>query len=197
MNGKDDVFMKQLLALALTLCLILTACGVRADTAAEDAAPSGGVSESAENPDGADAEIAPKADVPAPEAEAFRDLFLSCTGEQDSAGASLRSAIRAYELVQFAVDHQLGSVDAEELRAALLDGYTQMDEEARAEFNLNFAAYLTPLAEDAFTAWNSVKDTFADAGVEEEIQALVQTPGAFEDWNALRSYVFIMGNEMS
>lgn len=185
--------MKQLLA--LILCLALTACAPPAHTGGE--APSGAAAGEAGDLDGGNAEEVGKAELPAPKAEEFRDLFLNCTGEQGAAGSSLRNAIKAYEIVKFAVDHQLGGVDAEELRSALWDGYTQMDEDARAAFNLNFAAYLTPLAEDAFTAWNSVKDLFADAGVEAEIQALTETPGAFEDWNALRSYVFIMGNEMS
>ena len=190
--------MKRLFLLLLIVCLGLAACGgSETSSAGEDGALSGSTGVDAVSPDGGEAEIAPKANVPAPAAEEFRDLFLSCTGYQGSAGASLRNAIRAYEIVKFAADHDLANVDEEELRTALLDGYTQMDEDARAEFHLNFAAYITPLAEDAFTAWSSVKDTFEDAGVQDVMEELAQTPGAFEDWNALRSYVFIMGNEMS
>ena len=186
--------MKRLFVLMLVLCLGLSACGGSGASSAETNAAGDAAAES-EITD--DADSAPKENVPAPTAEEFRDLFLACTGYQGSAGASLRNVIAACQVVQFAVDHHLGSVDEEELRTALLDGYTQMDDDARAEFHLNFAASITPLAEDAFSAWNSVKDEYESAGMEEIIQELVQKPGAFEDWNALRSYVFIMGNEMS
>ena len=186
--------MKKLFALILCLCLGLSACGnPGVSNAGENAA--GDAAEGSEIT--GDTENTPIANVPAPTAEEFRDLFLACTGYQGSAGASLRNVLAACQVIQFAVDHHLGSVDEEELRTALLDGYTQMDDDARAEFHLNFAASITPLAEDAFSAWSSVKDEYESAGMEEAIQELVQKPGAFEDWNALRSYVFIMGNEMS
>ena len=183
-----------LLALCAAVCLAACGGGKTVSDAGESVSAAN-AAETAEE-DSADTPVS-LAGADAPTAEEMYALFLDCTGFQSSAGASLRSAMAAFALVQFAVERDLANVDADALRTAILDGYTRMGDDERAEFDLNFAAYISPLAEGAFTAWNSVKDTFADVELAESMEELAQTPGAFEDWNALRSYVFIMGNEMS
>lgn len=105
--------------------------------------------------------------------------------EQGTAGASLKQAIAACEVLRFAAGSDLAELGADGLKACLGEAMESVDEEARAAFEENLdgmAALLNACLED----WEANRPLFDDAGVAEEMDALVSDAEVRLNWEMLR-----------
>ena len=105
--------------------------------------------------------------------------------EQGTAGASLKQAIAACEVWQFAAGSDLADLGVDGLKACLQESLESVDEEVRAAFEENFdgiAALLDACLED----WEANRPLFDDAGVAGEMDALVLDEEVHLNWEMLR-----------
>ena len=192
---------KKMLAsvLSVLLCTGLVSCA-HTQTSMNGAANEPQTEESAAELPATDETPSGQEEVPPVTADDMRDLFDQCTGYAGTAGSSLHAARAASFCIAFANEHALAAGNPEVLRAAILDAYQSLEEEQRMEFDVNFASEIAPLAEAAFAGPDAEPDSyslFSDAGETEQIAVQIAAPDALRNWDTLRSYIFIMGNEMS
>ena len=121
-------------------------------------------------------------DVDAAPADVLAEVLIGCTGYTGTAGASLKEAIAAAELLAFAVEYA-GTENLEETvqsAKAVLSGEQAQDFEVSVE-GICF------VIESAFTDYDAIAGLFDDAGVAERMRELIQVQDAQSDWNALNS----------
>ena len=126
-------------------------------------------------------------DVPAEEFSA--SLFSKLTGlESGTAGSSLKQAQAAQEILSFAADMQIWNIDAYSRTAAITEAWNGLSDEEKALAKQNFDG-VAELLDKAFKDYESVRGTFEDAGVGEDMKALSVNVYAKRSWNALRDLV--------
>ena len=64
-----------------------------------------------------------------------------------------------------------------------------MDDAQKAEFDVNFAESLNGLANDAVQDYQSVADLFENAGLGDEMSALVSQDNVEVNWTTLGAYI--------
>ncbi len=104
--------------------------------------------------------------------------------EVGSAGYSLKLAKATYNILRFALDNQLWNVDTDELHANLAAAWEALGEERRADFSENFTE-IAALANDVFATWEDARYAFEDAGVSDEMTALLEDKALRPSWQAL------------
>ena len=116
-------------------------------------------------------------------------LFQKLTGlEEGTAGASLKQAQTAEELLTFAADKQIWNLDAYARTAAITEAWNGLSDEEKALAKRNFDG-VAGMIDKAFKDYESVRGTFEDAGVAEDMKALSVNVYARRSFNALRDLV--------
>ena len=119
----------------------------------------------------------------APTAQAVFDLLLDCTGYEGTAGASLKEALAAGELLAFAGQYKVA--DAGDLSEACALACAAIPLVQREELSMNLPQ-LAELIGEAFSGADRISGLFEDAGIAAEMQTLLQSDRAEAHWNALR-----------
>lgn len=120
--------------------------------------------------------------VSAPQtAHALAEALTACTGMAGTAGASLKQAAACTGLLGYAM--RLGAADAEPvwLTAIAQQAWTLLTADQQAELALNLPAMNGLLTADDPLA----EGVFADAGVGEDVAALLADEAALAHWTAL------------
>ena len=130
----------------------------------------------------------------APDAEAFRDRYFVPVAEwqQGTAGASLKLAARAAEVLRFADEYRMWDADIPALRQNMLDAWEALDEDTRRYFDENLPAVMA-LMESAMSEYPEVAGQFEDAGAE-YMAALAEDELTRQSWDALVANTYTMGN---
>ncbi len=130
------------------------------------------------------AESTPRA--PVPTAAAFAEDFFRVVGRfhPGTAGSSLGRALAACGAYRFAAENKLADTDPALLSAALREGRTLLSEEERGWFDENVGD-VAALIETCQNDWEEVRPLFDDAGVAEDMDALLKDPAAPDAWSAL------------
>ena len=116
-------------------------------------------------------------------------LFKKLTGlEEGTAGASLKQAQTAEEILTFAADKQIWNLDAYARTAAITEAWSGLSDEEKALAKRNFDG-VAGMIDKAFKDYESVRGTFEDAGVGEDMKALSVNVYARRSFNALRDLV--------
>ena len=134
--------------------------------------------------------------VSAPSVEALRDSYFLRVAETEfgTAGASLKQAVTACDVVTFAFDQHLSTTDIPTLRANMLSAWESLTpDQQHAVDNMMFNT-LRELIETAFRVYSSVSGRFEDAGVHDAMSALVTNEDAKACWSTLISHTFTLGN---
>lgn len=114
--------------------------------------------------------------------EGLASSLRGCTGYAGSAGASLKAAQAACHLLGFAVDAEASRRDAACLTAAAKGAWTMLDAAQQDELRFNLPR-LNGMICAAFAG--EAQGAAEDAGVAEELAALVLNTQAEADWTAL------------
>ncbi len=109
---------------------------------------------------------------------------------QGSAGSSLKNAATACEIVAYAYDRGLWNANPAELQAALRTARDSLSDKERRAFDANYTA-VTRLMNATLKSTESRIEFFEDAGVGEEMKALMQNDLARFSWATL------FGNHMA
>ena len=109
---------------------------------------------------------------------------------QGSAGSSLKNAATACEIVAYAYDRGLWNANPAELQAALRTARDSLSDKERSAFDANYTA-VTRLMNATLKSTESRIEFFEDAGVGEEMKALMQNDLARFSWATL------FGNHMA
>ena len=120
---------------------------------------------------------------PAPAAQDIFDLLLACTGYEGTAGASLKEAVAAKELLTFAAEHELA--DAGDFSEVCAVACAALPQPQREELATNLPQ-LADLLARAFDDPAALRGLFDDAGIAGEMQSLLQSARAAAHWNALQ-----------
>ena len=149
--------------LSAALCVGLTACADMAPSEShEEEAPENGVALE----------------------ETLQTLFAGATGYDRSAGASLRNAQAACNLLSFAERVDYANISPADREKAVSGAYSAMSDEQREEFLSNFDS-IRSFMESAFGDYDSARPLFDDAGVANTMDALLGADNAREQWDAL------------
>ncbi|MBR2977510.1 MAG: hypothetical protein IKC50_04460 [Oscillospiraceae bacterium] len=109
---------------------------------------------------------------------------------QGGAGSSLKNAATACEIVAYAYDRGLWNANPAELQAALRTARDSLSDKERSAFDANYTA-VTRLMNATLKSTESRIEFFEDAGVGEEMKALMQNDLARFSWATL------FGNHMA
>jgi len=109
---------------------------------------------------------------------------------QGGAGSSLKNAATACEIVAYAYDRGLWNANPDELQAALRTARDSLSDKERSAFDANYPA-VTRLMNATLKSTESRIEFFEDAGVGEEMKALMQNDLARFSWATL------FGNHMA
>ena len=131
----------------------------------------------------------------APETEEILENYLlpAANAETGSAGASLKQAILARDILRFACDYTLWDADEEALRRNMQAAWEQLSEEERSRFRENLTESIVPLLEDAYGDYSTVEDLFEDAGIAQDMGFLAQDDEAWESWQRLLGHTPALG----
>ena len=121
-------------------------------------------------------------DADAQPADLFRFALEKCIGYEGTAGASLKEAIAAAELLAFAVEY----ADEENLPEMVRNGMASFSGEEVKQIEASLKG-IRFVIESAFVDYESISGLFDDAGVEEWMRELIRNPDAQANWNALNS----------
>lgn len=136
--------------------------------------------------------------LPQVTAEAFRELFLEYVGAYPGADETIDTSVEearaAWALVQFAVDNHLYYRNLYEVHRAAHEGYMSLPDQEMYRFDYNLYNGLYQLVEDAFKDYRKVRSRFRAAGVEEEMEKLLDTADSYTNWGALRNHLFVIGS---
>ncbi|MBQ7523164.1 MAG: hypothetical protein IJT07_01410 [Oscillospiraceae bacterium] len=130
-----------------------------------------------------------------PTQEAFVNDYFHVIGGflQGTSGSSLAMAQAACEAFRFAVINRMDIVDVPTLRDTMLAAWESMTDEERAAFDANFID-VVQLVDACLADWEGARGTFEDAGVAEDMAALLADPTAQEAWKTLVAHTLTMGN---
>ena len=131
----------------------------------------------------------------APDAEAFQDEYFRPIGqvEKGSAGSDLKLAQAAGEAAAFAVRYEMYAPDVDALRANMLEAWEGLKEEERSAFDANFMD-VVELMDACLEDWEANRPLFEDAGVADELAAVMYDPLTRLAWETLRDHTLTMGN---
>ncbi len=166
-------------AVLLLAALLMSACGRPGAKPAATAQPAG---------EGGEIAAVETVYAPAATAEEFRQSFLDAVTSyhMGTAGSSLRRAIVATELLQFAFDYDLCHAERGTLAENLQTAWTALPDEEKGYFRENFPG-LGELIAQTFEDAESVAGLYEDAGVQEAEQRLLTLDGVRDDWMLLQS----------
>lgn len=105
--------------------------------------------------------------------------------EQGTAGASLKQAQAACEVLQFIAEQDLTGMDVEDVSISVLMALVECSEEELAVFGENFPIVST-LIDSCFEDWEANRPVFDDAGVADTMEALIADETARQNWEMLR-----------
>lgn len=124
------------------------------------------------------------------------EYFTKVAGVEDgTAGASLKQAAAATEIVRFATINDLWDADGARLKKNILAAWEAMSEEDQSTFDSNLQDIFIPLIDSAFGDYESVAGDFEDAGVGTDMAYLADNKEAKASWQALLAYTLTMGND--
>ncbi len=137
----------------------------------------------------------PKEEGSAPSAEAFVTGYFKPIAEiqPGSAGSSLKMAKAVCAAVTFASENKLKDAGEKALKEQILAAWNSLEESEQKAFDecfLDVVGRVSSCAED----WSASKGTFEDAGVADQMQALLEDPDAIESWERLVGFTLTMGN---
>ncbi|MEE1200341.1 MAG: hypothetical protein U0L09_06795 [Christensenellales bacterium] len=119
-------------------------------------------------------------------ADAFQQIFSNCTGYAGSAGASLKAASAANDLLYLAIERNVAAMPEDTLKNVVATAYATLSEEQQAEFVENIPELIS-LVDSAFADFEAVRGTFEDAGVAEITESLLADATALDCWTALQA----------
>ena len=124
--------------------------------------------------------------VYAPTAAELVSGYLDVVARQEagSAGYSLKLAKAACSILRFALEGQLWNADADEMEANLITAWEALGEDRQARFTENYPE-IAALADDVFAAWDDARYAFEDAGVGDEMSALLENRALRPSWQTL------------
>ena len=131
----------------------------------------------------------------APTPDEFADEYfgaLTTYGEGVS-GFTLKQAVSATEVITFASEHKIADTNTKEMRLNMLEGWDSLDSDDQKIFDENFIL-LCRLIDDCADNWESNKEMFADAGVDDVMETLLNDEDAMAHWDSLKSNTLTMGN---
>ena len=105
--------------------------------------------------------------------------------EQGTAGASLKLAEAVCEVGKFAGSYDLSEVDDDNLSVCVLMALVEFSDDEQAAFGQNFDS-VSALLDACFEDWDANRAVFEDAGVDEDMDALVADDAARLSWEKLR-----------
>ncbi len=131
----------------------------------------------------------------APSVEDFcEDYFLPANSwHPGTAGSSLKLAMAACEVLEFAEDEDLWNTDVPAMRDNMLTAFESMSSDDRAVFDENFMS-IYALIDSCFEDWESNRGAFEDSGTAGKMAALLADPMVKVSWEVLRNHTFTMGN---
>ena len=119
-------------------------------------------------------------------AAALAPILTDGAGDAGTAGASLKQATVVADLIGLAANWQMAELEETVLAEGVEAALDQLDDEQKSAFAENFTA-LSAAADAAFADYAAVSGAYADAGVGEAMQALVEAERGDADWQALKA----------
>ncbi len=132
----------------------------------------------------------------APSVEEFAVDYFECVAAMESgtAGASLKMAIAAHDVLQFAFEHDLWNTDIPTMRENMLAAWETLDDETRGRFDENMFGSLTAFMNDVFVDYEGVAGLFDDVDLGDDMSRLAHDDDAMACWDTLISHTATMGN---
>ncbi len=115
-------------------------------------------------------------------------LFQACTGFEGSSGSSLKEAMAAATVAEFAADYNTADIDMAVLVNDLSAGYEKLSDESKEEFANNFIP-ISNLVEAAIEDYEANSMDFVDAGVDEQMQDALSDEEISQDFAFLKSAI--------
>ena len=113
--------------------------------------------------------------------------------EEGTAGASLKQALAARDVLRFAMRCK-PFWDTNALRDNLLQALEGMSQDDQTAFNGNLRDIIAPTLEGVFANYDEVAGTFDDAGAGEDMASLSRDPEAKAAWEDLLGNTLTLGN---
>ena len=113
--------------------------------------------------------------------------------EQGTAGASLKAAQTAFEVMRYAASNSFQIQDQDVVRSEMLKSWEILSEEEQAAFDENFMTVVT-LLDSCKADWESQRGLFEDAGCAQMMELLLGSPSAREAWATLLGNTLTLGN---
>ena len=125
--------------------------------------------------------------VPVVSREEIRTGLLDVIGayEPGTAGSSLKRAVAAANVLEFAAENHSALEDKAGFSEALQTAWNEMTEAEKDRFPEQFAS-VAELADETLQDFSSLSGLFEDAGVLEKTQQLLQKENLRDDWEALK-----------
>ena len=114
--------------------------------------------------------------------------------EQGTAGASLKQAAAACDVLSFAYGQDLWAGDIQTLRENMLAAWESLDADTQARFDENLLTCIVPLIDAALADYGAVAGQFEDAGMGDTMRGLLRAPETAVAWRTLLSHTLTMGN---
>ena len=114
--------------------------------------------------------------------------------EFGTAGVSLKTAIAASMVYNFAVEYELNNPDVKSLRSTMLAAFEKMNDDEQAAFWEGFES-VRAILDDCLEDWQSQRPLFEDAGVAEAMDEVIGDPLNRLAWENLRDCTLAMGND--
>lgn len=115
--------------------------------------------------------------------------------EFGTAGVSLKTAIAASMVYNFAVEHELNNPDVKSVRNNMLAAFERMNDDEQTAFWEGFDS-VRAILEDCLEDWKGQRPLFEDAGVAEAMDEVIDDPLNRLAWENLRDFTLTMGNAM-
>ena len=134
---------------------------------------------------------------PAPTADEFAEgYFAVLVGlEEGTAGASLKTAVAASAVCDFAEEYALYNPDVEPMRENMLAAFEAMSEEDQEQFWTGFES-VRALLDDCLEDYEANRPVFEDAGVVDAMDRIMYDPLSRLAWENLRDHTLTMGNQI-
>lgn len=97
------------------------------------------------------------------------ELFESFTGYSGTAGAMLKNAQNAFDLIDFIYKTRFYDLDDDDLKIIFSEAYKQLNAAQKSELDNNFDDVIRPLAENVFVDRSTVRKDFYDVGLYDEL----------------------------
>lgn len=115
---------------------------------------------------------------------------------EGTAGQSLKYAELAHEVASFAANRGYADGAVEEIKVTFEKTCEELDETGMESFNAAFMNGIIPLLDKAIEEgkYDEIKAQFEDAGVGEDMDTILKTPGLDVSYRAIKSAYLTMGN---